>query len=499
MKTENHRFDRSHLAKNLGFHIKVSTLYSLSSRIINIAIQFGATAVLARILSPTEFGLVAMVGVALDLLINFRDMGLSTVTVQRGSISHAELNFLFWINALVGAVLSFFSIALSPVISAVYNEKRLTAICIALSSMFVFEGLSAQHRALLEREMRFGAISIAQVVSQLLSKALAIIAALYGAGYWSLVLMTTSVPFFRGLFVWYLSPWRPSRPSGLANSIQLIKFGINVSLSRFFLFITEQLDNFLVGRLFGPHALGLYSRSYNLAATTDRLILWPVSPTIIPALSSIQSDHAVLKNITISLINKISFLVHPLCLWMAFCSNELIFILLGSNWSEAIPITQILAFWAFARVTPTASGWLLISLNKTEILRNWNIVECIIISAGIISGTYWGLAGVALGLVLGTSISRVLEVNFCYPSTPLIPKNFFKATFPSIAISVGALIINFSIIDLLTVANSTIINLLTKTLSYFSIYILLYRIFSYQKMKEIFSSLRLTKPFNTQT
>src|SRR5262245_50357154 len=165
-------------------------------------LRFVSLIVLARLLTPEDFGLVAMVAVFTGVLNLFRDFGLSTAMVQRPTITPELISTLFWINMLVGGVLTALALALSPFIASFYHEARLQALTAALAASFLFNAAGVQHIAILEREMRFTTLGLIDVASALICGALGIVMALKGYGYWSLAAMTVATPLVSTAFAW---------------------------------------------------------------------------------------------------------------------------------------------------------------------------------------------------------------------------------------------------------------------------------------------------------
>src|SRR5271165_1064399 len=173
--------------------------------------------VLARLLTPADFGIVGMVTACTGFLEMFRDMGLSVATIQRASITHAQTSMLFWVNLAAGGILAALCAATAPVLTRFYHEPRLFWPTIALGAGFIFNGAAVQHRAILAREMRFAALATIEIVSVALSVAVGTVMAIGGQGYWALVGMYVSVPLLALLGVWAFGGWIPSPPQRAAG------------------------------------------------------------------------------------------------------------------------------------------------------------------------------------------------------------------------------------------------------------------------------------------
>jgi O-antigen/teichoic acid export membrane protein len=221
-------------------------------------------AVLARLLTLQDFGLISMVTAFTGLASLFRDMGLSMATVQRPHIDHAQVSTLFWVNVAISVVITSITAMLGPLIAWFYGEPRLKWITIVSAVAFIFGGLTVQHQALLRRQMRFTALAIIDVGSMLAGIIVAITSSLYGAGYWALVLNQLVVGITTAMGVWLLCDWRPGLPVGHSGVRSMLAFGGNLTGANVLNYFVRNFDNILIGWYWGAQQLGLYTRAYQL-------------------------------------------------------------------------------------------------------------------------------------------------------------------------------------------------------------------------------------------
>jgi PST family polysaccharide transporter len=203
-------------------------IYMVVAQAARFVLKMGSTVFLARLLTPEDFGLVAMASAITGFMMIFKDLGLSMATIQREEITHAQVTGLFWVNVGVSAVLAVIAGASAPGIAWFYGDERLVEITMALSIGFLFGGLTTQHEAILKRQMRFQVLAALEVASILIGSAVAIVFALMGGGYWSLVLLNLMRPFVLFGGVWMFCWWRPSLPWKGKNIIELLTFGGNL-------------------------------------------------------------------------------------------------------------------------------------------------------------------------------------------------------------------------------------------------------------------------------
>ena len=288
MASNEHHFSTDHLLTNLKDRTISSAFVTTISQSVQFVITLGSTMVLARLLTPHDFGLVAMVMTVTGFLRIFKDAGLSTATVQQHEITHGQVSNLFWINVALSGAMTLIVAAAAPLIAWFYREPRLVGITLLLSITFLLTGLTVQHLALLNRQMRFRKIALIQVGSLLVGSILGIIMAWLKYGYWSLVGTQLGVATSALLLVWSMSGWRPQLPSRHSHVWPLLTFGANVSASNFLYTVARGTDNLLIGRYYGPGSVGLYSRASALLHAPLGQFLIPIESVFLPVLSRLQ-------------------------------------------------------------------------------------------------------------------------------------------------------------------------------------------------------------------
>lgn len=270
-------------------------LISIFGQGANFVIRLGSMVILARILAPADFGLLGMVTAFTGFLGLFRDAGLSMATVQRASISREQTSMLFWVNLVVGALLAGLCAAAAPILTRFYHEPRLFWMTVVIGTGFIFNGGAAQHRATLQREMRFAALAIIDVASIALSIVLSIAMAMAGQGYWALVGMALCPNTLGLLGVWLAGGWMPVAPRRGTGVIAMLKYGGTVTLNNLLSYIACNTDKVLLGRFWGAEALGIYGRAYQLINLPTDNLNSTIGLVAFPALSRLQNDPERLK------------------------------------------------------------------------------------------------------------------------------------------------------------------------------------------------------------
>ena len=385
---------------------------TMAAQGVRFVLQMGSTVVLARLLTPQDFGLIAMVTAVTGFVVMFKDMGLSMATVQRAEVNHGQISTLFWINVVLSIGVMLVIAALAPVIAWFYGEPRLTWITLALAGAFIFGGFTIQHQALLRRNMRFGTLALIGIISMSAGIVAAIISAWYGAGYWALVLMQLATAITGAIAVWVACGWRPGLPVRHSGVREMLAFGGNLTGFNVINYFARNADKLLIGKFWGSGPLGLYSKAYGLLMLPLRQIKGPISAVAVPALSRLQNEPDQYRRYYYRAMSTIAFITMPLVAILAALSDEIIRIVLGNQWKDAAIIFKVLAFAAFFQ--PIGStGWIFVSLGQTKRMMRWGLATVPLIVLSFVIGLPWGVLGVATSYTV-CYLSLILVPSFWY-------------------------------------------------------------------------------------
>ena len=363
------------------------------SQVLRLAANMGSTAILARILTPADYGLVAMITVLNGFFSLFSNAGLAAATIQREKLTHAQVSSLYWINVALGTALALMVCAISPGIAWFYGEKALIPIACATSLTFVFAGLTVQHKALLGRKMQFTALSVADIVSCLIGVTTAVVFAALGFGYWSLVMLPLSTSASHLILIRLMMPWRPGRLRKGTGVRPLIRFGSDILIFDVVNYFARNLDSILIGRVWGRSTLGLYDRAYSLLMLPLNQVNRPLASVAAPALS--RSKDLARQNLFLNAIRIVSIASLPIVALIAVFANEMVLLVLGPKWSQCAVLFQLLAVGAAMRALTNPVGWLLVSAGETAKYRRMGIANSLFIVVAFICGLPFGAEGVA--------------------------------------------------------------------------------------------------------
>lgn len=386
------------------------SLATFLAQAIKMVIQIGSQIVLARLLFPAEYGLVAMAYPVVAFLQVFNDIGLGQAIVQRPVLEQRQVSALFWLNLGVSFLLSLSVILISPLAAWAYGEHRLIPLLAVLSMTLPIAGATIVPGALLARQMRFVLTARNEIIAALCGAAVTIACALNGLSYWSLVAGQMVLLITANILGWWAVKWRPSWPNPLATVWNDVKFGANITLSNLAGFVTTSADNIIVGLTTGKVALGLYDRSYNLVVRPTMLLMAPMSRVAIPVLSRLAEDPAKYRAAYLQIVRGTTILLLPAMLVCISNARTLIEVLLGPRWLSAAPIFAWLCVGGLTSGLYASASWLLVSQARTKELRRLTFLAAVINVASYLLGAIWGVVGVAVSASL----------NFVFLTTPLL-------------------------------------------------------------------------------
>jgi len=370
---------------------------TLSAQGVKFVLQTATTMVLARLLSPQDFGLQGMVVALTGFLQLFKDAGLGAATIQRLEVTQEQISTLFWINAMVGALLAILCAFSAPFIVSFYHEPRLFWVVVVSGAAFLFSGLGAQHGALLQRGMRFVTQAKIDLLSLAVSSGTGIVMALLGYRYWSLVGMAVTSSMVSAASAWVAVRWIPGSPRFGCGIRSMLHFGGISTCNGLVVFLATNAEKILLGRFWGADALGLYGRAYLLVTLPVQQMNMSVSGVAFPALSRIQHDT---QRFIRSFLKGYSLLVSltiPITITCALFADEIVRVVLGPKWMVAAPIFRLLAPVALVFAVANPLSWLVMSTGRVGRALSISLATTPIVILGIVLGLSHGPTGVALG------------------------------------------------------------------------------------------------------
>jgi len=374
---------------------------TLAAQAGRIVVGFASTVVLARMLTPRDFGLVAMavavVGVA-DLL---RDFGLSTAAIQAPELSQAQKSNLFWINSLIGLLCGVVGYLVSYPIASFFDQPELIGIIQALAVTFFVSGVSTQFKVQINRQLRFGRLATIELSSPLLGLIAGLVLSLYTRTYWVIVAQLLVSAVVGLLLSVGFARWWPGRPRRCGTMRGLLMVGVDLFGTQLIAYVAKNVDSIAIGRVWGPAQLGIYDRAYQVLVVPLNQMNAPLSKVAIPIFSRLSSEMSrfVPAIRTAQLMS--TYVTGTIFALVAAMSTAVVGILFGPEWSAVAPILAILALGGIFRSLLQVCFWICTSLGLTRAQLKFYLVAQPVLVVAILLGLPWGIVGVAVGHSVG--------------------------------------------------------------------------------------------------
>jgi O-antigen/teichoic acid export membrane protein len=381
-----------------------------ATQILGAVLQLGISVILARLLSPRDFGLIGMILVFTGFASSLSEMGLGASLVQQRTISDRHLNTVFWVNVAAGTFLTTLFGLSAPLIARFYQEPVLRLLTATVALNLILSSLNVVQNALLVRSLNFRTKFWIESVSILISGIVGISMAFSGAGVWSLVGQSMTSTAIQVVVMWRLSSWRPKFSFDLSAFKELMHFGGNLVGSGIFHYWGRNIDKLIIGRLLGSSALGIYTLADKLMRLPVSNVTDMTSAVMFPALSAMQNDVESVKRTYLRATRMIALLTFPMMTGLIILAEPTILSVYGEKWQEAVGIVQVLCLSGMAQSIYFTGGWIFLSQGRTDIVFRWSIYTTLVRLAGVFIGAQWGLMGVTWAYVLGT------YVFICYPT-----------------------------------------------------------------------------------
>jgi O-antigen/teichoic acid export membrane protein len=393
----------------LGTRAARGVIVTVGGQCLKIVLQVASVAVLARLLSPHDYGLLAMITAIIGVADIFRDFGLSSAAIQAKTLSVAQRNKLFWINTGMGALLALLTFLAAPLIADLYDQPQLVAMSRVLAVCFLLNGAATQYRADLNRRLKFTRLATADVSAPLVALVVAIGAALMGAGYWALVAQQITMVVVMLIVVVAGARWLPRRPRRGVPMDGMLRFGWNLAGSQLIGYVSNNIDSLIIGTRFGPSQLGLYNRAFQLLMTPLGQLRAPTTTVALPVLSKLNEDA---RRYTAYLSRGQLALGYSLIAGLGVVvggAAPISAVFLGDQWTSVVPIMRLLAIAGIFQTLSYVGYWVYLSRGLTRDLFQYTIITSVIKAVCILTGSIWAVRGVATGYAIAPAIAWPLS------------------------------------------------------------------------------------------
>jgi len=397
--------------KDLRKRVVSGSIWNAGASLVRYGFDIAVNIVLARLLVPEDFGLVAMATVMSGLVAVLGRVGLGNALVQRKEIDESHRSSVFWVMVPLSLVLAGLTAASGPVVAWFYEEPALLVIMPVVAIQFPIGGLSTVPLARIQRDLRFKTLAQVNLAAIFISGTAAVATAALGGGVWSIVMRALLVQGVSMLAFVAVAKWRPRWTFRWAAIRDLLKFSVSYYFNQVVIYASRNLDTILIGRFLGSAPLGIYSRSYTLMMLPLQSVNTAVYKVLFAAFSSIQDDSARVRRIYLQYSGALAIFIFPAMLGLALVANPLVITVLGPEWAELGPILEIMAPAATWQGVMSIHQTLYLAKGRTDLQLRYTIIGRAFVIAGIVAGLRWGINGVAAGFVVGNFIHFAINVH----------------------------------------------------------------------------------------
>jgi O-antigen/teichoic acid export membrane protein len=436
----NQHFRTDHLQHDLAGRSARGGAVTLAAQMVKFVLSTATAIALARLLTPEDYGLIGMVAIFVSFVGMFQYLGLPTATVKWAELNHEQVTSLFWLNLGLSAGIMLVTLASAPLVAWFYKEPRLLGITAGYAATILITGLAIQHEAILMRQMRFAVVAVIEISAIAIGLAAAVVAAWYGAGYWALVINQAVLASVTVVGAWAACRWRPGWPARGAGVRSMLSYGGNLTGFSVMTFLARNVDNMLIGKVWGANQLGLYSRAYQMLLMPMAQINNPLVAVAVPALSRLSDSPARYRAAYLKILEKIAMITMPGVVFMMATSDWLVLLLLGPKWSGSGRIFMLLGLAAMIQPITRSALWLFTTQGRAREMFVWGVMGAVIAVVSIIAGLPWGAVGVAAAYA-ATDLCVSTPLLFWYVGRrgPVRVGDFYRTIAPAFSASVCAL------------------------------------------------------------
>jgi PST family polysaccharide transporter len=420
---------------------------ALRGGVVSVAMQYGngvlqivAAVVLARLLTPADFGLVAIVTVLTSFAPLLIDFGLGDATTQRSRITPGQISSLFWLSSGVGLAVAAVVALCSPLIAAIYRQPALEPIALCTAITFVLWGASNQHLALLRRTLQFGRVARIQLLGSLAGIVTAIVLAIRGYGYWALVARPIANALCVVVGAWLACRWRPGPPAFDAEAKSMVRFGLHVVGFSVTYNVAKSVDRIALGLFYRPEQVGYYQNAMTLYESSIFQALAQVHTVGSAALSKLQANAAALRQKYASALSALAFFVMPAAAILSVTGEDVTALLLGEKWRTAGALLRIIALRGIPQVVEGSQGWLHLSIGRADRWRNWGLVSLAVQIVAVLAGLPFGARGVAVACVVASALIAIPSINYAGQPIDIGAALVMRTVGPQLAGSISAVV-----------------------------------------------------------
>jgi O-antigen/teichoic acid export membrane protein len=382
--------------------IKVGVTWSSASQLGRQALQILTTVILARLLNPSDFGLVSMAMIVVGIAVLIKDLGSVAAIIQRKSVSQEFLSSIYWANLAAGLAITVIFFVLSPLIASLFNEPRVTLILQVLSLSFAVSSFGTVRQAILERNSNFKALAQIELTATGLGAIVGVSLAISKLGAWSLVAQYMVTTTLTAILLVCRREWRPYKYFRIEELKSIGNFSLNLIGFNLVNFFIRNSDSFLIGRFWGAQNLGYYTLAYQIMLFPLQNISAVVNRVLFPVYSQMQDDNKAFKTIYLKISGAIALITIPLMAGLFLAAKPFVLTVLGPEWLTVSILLMIFAPIGLIQSLGTMVGVIYQAKGRTDWMFRWSLLTAVIVIFGFFMGIRWGIVGVAVSYLMAS-------------------------------------------------------------------------------------------------
>jgi len=412
--------------KNHKRKIFSSLRWSAIQKVSQVSFSFVVPVILARLLTPEDFGLVAMAAVFTGISSILQEFGTGSAIIQKLKQNIEFQSSVFWFNVLFGFLVWLCIVIAAPYIALLYGQQVITQIIYVSSISIMIQSANIVPVALFKKKMNFFPLALSSIISQPFGAIIAIIMALKGFGYWSLVFYTLFNTLFFTLVLWIQAKWKPKFSFHLSHIKEIIRFSSFLTVTKFLNYFERKADKFIVGYFLGSTSLGLYSRAYNFLLRPTKTISGFLNPVVYSSMSEYQNDSVKIKTLYLESTQALAMVFFPIAIILIIFADPLVNLILGSKWTGIITLVPFFAAILFYKPLHKINPEIFKALGRTDIMFKILCIFTPVIITGFLIGSRFGIIGIGASY---TITSFLLFLTSTYLSNKMIKVSIYDIYF----------------------------------------------------------------------
>jgi O-antigen/teichoic acid export membrane protein len=428
-------------SETLGSQVRRGLRWKLLSQTTVQVFRVVVGILLARLLSPHDYGLAGMVLIISGVVLAFSDLALGAALVQRRSLTERDKSTVFWTSIAGGLVLTVIGVLIAGPVSHFYHEPEVRGLFAVFSLTFLITSLGTTQRAVLTREMDFRSLEVRSMVGMFFGGVVGVAMAVAGFGPWAIVLQQLGTAVCSTVMLWFASSWRPGLVFSWASLRRLGGFSGNVLAQRLLYYGHENAGSIFIGRFLGAAALGTFTVAYNVILIPFSRICIPVAEVLFPAFSRLQDERDRLAESWVRATRLVAVISIGPLLGLIVVAPDFVEVVLGHQWIDAVPVIQILCWVGLQQALQSLNASVMLALDRSRTLLRYMVIFFLAHLTAFAVGVHWGIVAVAACYAVSTTLVEPLFFSLTARAAGVSPWSVLRSLFGVVQASAAMVLV----------------------------------------------------------